>query len=52
MNKPCDHCDKADNRAGFFKCDNPCRQAKQCHENNKKLLDILSGKKVHEVMEK
>lgn len=51
MNKPCKHCDKADNRTGYFKCDNPCHQAKQCYENNKKLLDILSGKKVHEVME-
>lgn len=51
MNKPCEHCDKADNRAGFFKCEKPCLQAKLCYENNKKLFDILDGKTVHEVME-
>lgn len=51
MNRPCEHCDKADNRAGFFKCEKPCRKAKQYYECEKKLIDIIGGKKVHEVME-
>lgn len=46
MNKPCEHCDKADRRSGYFKCDKPCLQAKQCYKNDRMLLDILSGKKV------
>lgn len=51
MNKPCEHCGKADSRTTYFKCDNPCQQAKQCYECEKKLVDILRGKKVHEVIE-
>lgn len=44
MNKPCEHCDKADiDRPEYFKCDKPCNQAKQCYENNKKLFDVLGG---------
>lgn len=44
MNKPCEHCGKADKgRQDYFKCDKPCRQAKQCFENDKKLLDIFRG---------
>lgn len=41
MNKPCEHCEKADERAGYFKCDKPCNQAKQCYENDKKLLKMI-----------
>lgn len=40
MNKPCEHCDKADKRRkDYFKCDTPCNLAKQCKENDKKLLE-------------
>lgn len=41
MNKPCKHCDKADRRRTYFKCDKPCQQAKQCYENDKKFLKRL-----------
>lgn len=44
MNKPCEHCDKADeNKQGYFKCDKSCNQAKQCYEGDKLLFDALSG---------
>lgn len=44
MNKPCEYCSKADKkRADYFKCDKPCRNAKQCYENDKKLLEIFRG---------
>lgn len=44
MNKPCEHCDKADiRRTEYFKCNKPCNQAKQCYENDKKLLDEFRG---------
>lgn len=44
MNNPCEHCDKADKkRQEYFKCDNPCGQAKSCYENNKILLDAFRG---------
>lgn len=44
MNKPCEHCVKADKRRqDYFKCDTPCNLAKQCKENDKKLLEILRG---------
>jgi len=43
MNKPCEHCGKADKRSDYFKCDTPCRQAKQCYENDKKFLESLRG---------
>lgn len=44
MNKPCEHCDKADKRRqDYFKCDTPCNLAKQCYENDKKLLEIFRG---------
>lgn len=40
MNKPCEHCVKADKRRqDYFKCDTPCNLAKQCKENDKKLLE-------------
>ncbi len=51
MNKPCEHCGKADSRTTYFKCDNPCQQAKQCYECEKKFIEIIGGKKVHEAME-
>ena len=39
-----EHCDKADKRRKeYFKCDTPCNLAKQCKENDKKLLEILRG---------
>lgn len=42
MNKPCEHCDKAQmSRPEYFKCERPCQQAKQCYENDKKLMDIF-----------
>lgn len=43
MNKPCEHCEKADKRRDYFKCDNPCNNAKQCYENDKKMIDVLKG---------
>ena len=44
MNKPCEHCDKADmRRLAYFKCDKPCNLAKQCYESDKKLLEIFRG---------
>ena len=43
MNKPCEHCDIADKRPEYFKCDSPCRNAKQCYENDKKLMEALAG---------
>ena len=45
MNKPCEHCDKADKKkSGYFKCDRPCNLAKQCHKTDRMLLDALSGR--------
>lgn len=44
MNKPCEHCDRAEkSRMEYFKCDKPCQRAKQCYENDKKLMDIFRG---------
>lgn len=44
MNKPCEHCNKADIKIDrYFKCDSPCVQAKECYENDKILFDILRG---------
>lgn len=41
MNKPCEHCERADDWKDYFKCDNPCRNAKQCYENDKKLMQEM-----------
>lgn len=50
MNKPCEHCDKADKKkSDYFKCDCPCYRAKLCYKNDRIMLDIL-GKKI-EIME-
>ena len=44
MNKPCEHCNMADKgKQGYFKCDNPCKQAKACYESDKKMVEILGG---------
>lgn len=43
MFKPCDHCEKADKRSDYLKCDNPCSNAKQCYQNDKKLSEVLRG---------
>lgn len=43
MNKPCEHCKEADKRESYHKCDKPCNKAKQCYENDKKLLDVFRG---------
>lgn len=44
MNKPCEHCNKADvKKEGYFKCESPCVQAKECYESDKILFDILRG---------
>lgn len=48
MDKPCEHCDKADkSKSDYFKCDTPCNRAKQCYENDRKLLEILRGNPLH-----
>lgn len=45
MNKPCEHCDKADKKkSDYFKCDCPCYRAKQCYKNDRMILGILAGK--------
>lgn len=42
MNKPCEHCNKADTaKSGFFKCDSPCDRARQCFESLQKLADAI-----------
>lgn len=39
MNKPCEHCDKADKRRKeYFKCDTPCNLAKQLEQLRKPAL--------------
>ena len=43
MNKPCEHCEKADGREDYLKCDNPCQTAKKCYESDRKLLNVLAG---------
>lgn len=43
MNKPCEHCQKADNRKDYFECDNPCSTAKECKKNDEDFLRILRG---------
>ena len=42
MNKPCEHCNKANKeKTGYFKCDNPCGQAKACYESDKRAAELL-----------
>lgn len=42
MNKPCEHCDRADSkREGYFKCEKPCNRARVCYENDVLLFEIL-----------
>lgn len=42
MNKPCEHCNKADTKKeGYYKCEKPCKQAKACYKNDVLLLNIL-----------
>lgn len=42
MNKPCEHCNTADKeKQGYFKCDNPCKQAKMCYESDKRMAEIF-----------
>lgn len=42
MNKPCEHCDRADSkREGYFKCEKPCNRARACYENDVLLFEIL-----------
>ncbi len=43
MNKPCEHCDKADckkYKSDYFKCEKPCERAKMCKRNDEQLLKI------------
>ncbi|MCI8370935.1 MAG: hypothetical protein HFI75_00775 [Lachnospiraceae bacterium] len=44
MNKPCENCSKADySREGYYKCDVPCNQAKECYEADRKALEIFTN---------
>lgn len=46
MNKPCEHCDKADRKkynGDYFKCKKPCERAKMCKRNDEQLLKMLRG---------
>lgn len=46
MNKPCEHCDKADLKkynGDYFKCKKPCERAKMCKRNDEQLLKMLRG---------
>ena len=43
MFKPCEHCEKADNRSGYFKCDRPCDNARQCFKRDSDLFNTLAG---------
>lgn len=45
MDNPCRHCNKADaNKHTIFKCDKPCKKAKDWYDCEKMLIDALSGK--------
>ena len=45
MDRPCEHCDKADDRKEtVLKCDKPCRQGKNWYECEKKIIEIFQGK--------
>ena len=45
MDKPCKHCDKADERKEtVLKCDKPCSQGKAWYECEKMLIEFLQGK--------
>ena len=45
MDRPCNHCDKADDRKEtVLKCDKPCRQGKNWYECEKKIIEIFQGK--------
>lgn len=46
MNMPCEHCDKADKRDEYYKCDKPCNRAKQCYKNNVALMKTLAGESI------
>ena len=46
MNKPCEHCDKADYKkygSDYFKCEKPCERAKMCKRNDEKFFKMLRG---------
>ena len=46
MNKPCENCNKADNRkykSDYFKCEKPCERAKMCKRNDEQFLKMLKG---------
>lgn len=53
MDHPCKECDKANNKKykyELFKCEKPCRLAKDWKRCNEDLIDILSGKSIESVM--
>ena len=53
MYKPCDNCDKADNKKykyDYFKCKKPCNNAKQCKKNDEALLKVLSGERLENIL--
>ena len=42
MDKPCKSCSKADHSMeGYYKCAAPCNRAKQCHEDDRKAMEIF-----------
>lgn len=44
MNKPCEHCDKADYKkygSDYFKCKKPCEKAKLCKRNGEQFMKML-----------
>lgn len=43
MDKPCKHCDKADNRDNILKCDKPCSQGKAWYRCESELINVLRG---------
>lgn len=44
MNKPCEHCNKSDkSKQDYFKCDNPCNQAKRYREEEREILNDLKN---------
>ena len=54
MNKPCEHCDKADYKkygSDYFKCKKPCERAKLCKRNNESFMKMLRGGGVDEMEE-
>lgn len=51
MYSPCEHCKMADDRMGYFKCNNPCGKAKAYKKNDDILFNLINGMRSKEMQD-